>query len=65
MRTVAVLLALAGAVVANPWLETYLSEFGVDSAGRAWVEFNVQPDNYGYFRGALLTTSTTLLCIDI
>ena len=57
MRTVAVLFALAGAVVANPVLVTYLSEFGVDSAGRAWVEFNAQPEEYGDFHGALLTTS--------
>ncbi|MCX6841458.1 MAG: hypothetical protein NTX53_04125 [candidate division WOR-3 bacterium] len=65
VRIIVALLVVAGAASANPWLQTYMSEVGFDSAGRPWVEFGVQPPGgEGYLHDALLVTGSSVCTLD-
>ena len=65
VRSIVVLLVVAGAASANPSLLTYMSEVGFDSAGRPWVEFGTQPwEDEGYLHDVLLVTGSSVCTLD-
>jgi len=65
IRIIVTLLVVVGAASANPFLLTYISEVGFDSAGRPWVEFCVQPwEDEGYLHDVLLVTGSSVCTLD-